>query len=432
MTLRQIYTEAQTHGQAFENLRVLVSESPGRLSGSKSLEHAVDWAEQTLNSLHLDRVYLQDVLVPHWERGAKETVMLLPPVGTPGQPVALTAAALGGSVAGDVTAEVVKVNSIEELARLGEAKVAGKVVFFNRAMDPRIPTGPAYLAAVDQRKPAPELARRLGAVAFVSRSITCRDDDFPHAGTTTRGSGNDDVPAAVLSMQAADKLASALASSPRVRIALKINSTWFDRAPSHNVIGEIQGSDRPGEIILVGGHLDSWDISPGAQDDGSGVVQSIEVLRLFRALGLKPRHTLRCVLFTNEENGGHGALIYDREAKAGHERHILAIERDSGGFAPSGFTFGSTQGDVHQRASRWRTLFAPYGMVEFTKGSSGADVTRLMLEGVTVANLATSLQGYFDYHHTANDTIDKVNPRDLESGAAALASLIWLVDRQGL
>ena len=375
--------------------------------------------------------------MPHWERGAKETVTLLQAGGT--EPLA--ALALGGSVptpASGVLAEVVEVKSLDEVVALGRAKLAGKIVFFNRPMDP-LPIKPAaaYSGAGDQRTRGPSVAAKYGAVAALTRSLTHAQDDVPHTGSTTYAPENPKIPAAALSTVAADKLSAALAAAAShagtVRVALQINSQWHDDAPSHNVIGEIRGTEFPDEILLVGGHLDSWDIAPGAHDNGSGVVQSMEVLRIFRALGLKPRHTLRCVLFTNEENGLRGSAAYLTAAKAKNEKHLLAIETDNGGFQPRGFNLGSTQGDAHERAAaKWRTLLEPYGVSSFVKGTGGADVAGLLVQGVTVGGLTPDSQRYFDYHHTTIDTLDKVNPRELHLGAAALASLIWLVDTQGL
>lgn len=432
-TVNRLFVEALTHGRAYDNLRTLTSQSPGRLSGSASLERAVVWAERTLASLNLDRVYKQDVMVPHWERGPRESVRILP---ARGDAVTLTATALGGSAPTLVTglvAEVVEVHSLEELATLGREKISGKIVFFNRPMDPALfVTGLAYGRAGDQRNRGPAAAAALGAVAALTRSLTLAHDDVPHTGTTAFPPDTQKIPAAALSTLAADRLAAALASDPHVRVEIKIHSRWLPDAPSHNVIGEIRGAEFPDQVILVGGHLDSWDIAPGAHDDGAGVVQSIEVLRLFRALGLKPRHTLRCVLFVNEENGSAGATAYASAAKTSAERHLFAVESDAGGFAPTGFNLGSTQGDAHLRAARWRPLFEPWGVWNFKKGPAGTDVSPLLLQGVTVGEITPDSQRYFDYHHTATDSIDKVNPRELHLGAAALAALIWLVDTQGL
>jgi Zn-dependent M28 family amino/carboxypeptidase len=438
-TLRRIFSEALARGKAFDHLSTLVGKYPGRLSGSKSLTDAVIWAEQTLNGLGLDRVYKQDVMVPHWERGARESVLMVHAGGA--EPLA--ALALGGSVAspaGGVVAEVVEVQSLNEVVTLGNSAIAGKVVFFNRPMDPTIiRPGDAYSAAGDQRSRGPGVAAKYGAVGALTRSLTFTTDDHPHTGGTTYPLDGPKIPAAALSTLAANKLSAAIAaagksgSSIKVRVAMKINSQMHPDAQSHNVIGEIRGSEFPDEIILVGGHLDSWDIAAGAHDNGSGVVQAMEVLRLFRVLGLKPRHTLRCVLFTNEENGLRGSAAYVKGMKEKAEKHIFAVETDSGGFQPRGFNLGSTQGNAHERAAaKWRPLFEPYGLTSFTKGTAGSDVGPLMIQGVTVAGLMPDSHRYFDYHHTAIDTLDKVSPRELHLGAAALTALIWLVDTQGL
>ena len=400
-TLAAIFSEALARGQAFENLRSLVHNSPGRLSGSKSLERAVVSTGKMLTALGLDRVYKQDVRVPHWERGSSESVIMTRQNST----TRLNAVALGGSVPSPstgTTAEVIELKSLDELATLG-------------------------------RNRGPGLAATYGAVAVLTRSLTLAQDDIPHTGNTTYAPNQPKIPAAALSTVAADKLSATLTTEPKLRVTIKINSRWLPDAPSHNVIGEIRGAEFPDKIILVGGHLDSWDITPGAHDNGSGCVQSIEVLRLFRALHLKPRHTLRCVLFTNEENGTRGSIAYAAAAKAKQERHLFAVESDNGGFQPRGFNLGSTRGPVHERAAaQWRTLFEPYGISSFVKGTGGADVTPLLAQGATVAGLTPDSQRYFDYHHTTTDTLDKVNPRELHLGAAALASLIWLVDTQGL
>ncbi len=434
--LRRIFTEALAHGQACSNLRTLLTNHPGRLAGSTALAGAERWGEQTLNGLDLDRVWRQDVMVPHWERGAPESVRLLPPAGVRGETVALAAVALGGSIAtppAGLTAAVIEVHSLEALASLGREKITGKIVFFNRPMDPAEPEpGVAYGGAVDQRSRGPRAAAKFGAVAALVRSMTQTLDDVPHTGNTAYRAEGENIPAAALSTLAADRLSAALAANPALQVEMKIHSRWHPDALAHNIIGEIRGSESPDEIIVVGGHLDSWDITPGAHDNGSGIVQSIEVLRIFRALGYQPRHTIRCVLFTNEENGLRGGTAYAAYARASGEKHLLAVESDEGGFTPRGFTFGSAQGPVHRRAQRWLPLFEPYGILAFTRGAGGADVGPLMALGVTVGNLIPDGQRYFDHHHTVTDSFDKVHPRELALGAGALAALIWLVDQEGL
>lgn len=434
-TVRRIFSEALARGQAHANLATLVSRHPGRLAGSRNLADAIGWAEATLRALALDRVQLQPVKVPHWERGRPESVALLDGAG--GE-IPLAALALGNSAAtpgsARLVAEVVAVNSLDDVARLGAAGVAGRIVFYNRPMDPATPNAlDAYAAAVDQRSRGPAQAARFGAAGVLVRSMTHARDDLPHTGNTTFPPGTGRIPAAALSTLAADRLAAALAAGGPVRVALQLDCRLLPDADSHNVIGEIRGHELPDQVILVGGHLDSWDIAPGAHDNGAGVVQSIEVLRIFRALGLRPRHTLRCVLFTNEENGIRGSLAYAAAVKEAREKHVLAIETDAGAFQPVGFNLGSTQGDAHERAAqKWQSLFAPYGLHVFRKGTGGVDVRALLLQGVTVAGLVNDSQRYFDLHHTTADGLDQVNPRELQLGAAALASLVWLVDTHGL
>ena len=433
-TLSRIYAEALTHGQAYDNLRTLVESYPYRLSGSSALTGAVTWAGNTLRLLKVDRVETQPVQVPHWVRGEPESAFIAAQGARPAEP--LSCLALGGSSAtppGGLTAPVVEVHSLAELNHLGAGAVKGRIVFFNRPMDPTvIAPGAAYAGAVDQRSRGPLAAARLGAVAALVRSMTHAHDDVPHTGVTTFGTGQAGIPAVALSTLAADHLDAALAADPKTEVTVNVHSSWLPDAPSANVIGEIRGSEDPGQVILVGGHLDSWDVAPGAHDDGAGVVQSIEVLRIFKALGLRPRHTVRCVLFVNEENGGRGAAAYAAAAKASSEHHILAIETDNGGFGPTGFRLGNTHKDAAERAARWKPLFEPYGLYSITEGSGGADVMPLAVLGVTVGELTPNSQRYFDIHHTRRDSIDQVNPRELELGAAALASLAWLVDQEGL
>ena len=429
----RIYHEELTDGRAYANLNDLVGRYPGRLSGSESLTGAIQWAEQTLSDLGLDQVRTLPVMVPHWVRGAPESVRFADIQGAEGN---LNAAALGGSSATPIdglTAEVVEVRSIAELESLGEAAVRGKIVFFNRPMDPgTYRPSKAYSEANDQRTHGPAAAARLGAAAVLVRSLTQAHDDIPHTGSTTFEDEKVRVPAAALSVVAADRLSDALKAGPHTRLTVAIHSESLPDAPAADVIGEIRGSEFPDQVLLIGGHLDSWDIAPGAHDDGSGVVQSIEVLRLFKVLGIRPRHTLRCVLFVNEENGLRGAVAYATYAKSAPERGILALETDNGGFDPKGIQLGNRNHDAAGKASRWEPLFKDYGALRFTDGSGGADVTPLAALGVTVGELTPDSPRYFDIHHTRNDSIDKVNPRELHLGAAACASLLWLVDQQGL
>ncbi|MBA4137187.1 MAG: peptidase M28 family protein [Opitutus sp.] len=427
--LRRIYDAALVDSPAFEQLRELTEKFPGRLSGSAAYEGSTKWAEAQLRALGCDRTELQPVMVPHWERGAPERVEFL----TAGTRTPLAALALGGSVPTDpagLTAPVIELPSVEALKN---ADVKGKIVFFNGAMNPRyVIPGQAYGEAGAQRNRGPAEAAKRGAVGVLVRSLTHALDDLPHTGNTTYLPDAPRIPAAALSTLAANQLSAALRADAELTVTMQINSRWLPDAPSANVIGEIRGSEFPEKVILVGGHLDSWDVSPGAHDDGAGCIQSIEVLRLLKAIGYQPKHTIRCVLFANEENGLRGALEYARIAGDKKENHVLALETDGGGYSARGFNIGNAAGDAHLKAARFKPLFEPYGVFIFQAGRGGADVGPLMAKGNTVAGLIPEAQRYFDIHHTRADTIDKVNKRELELGAAAMAALVYLVDRHGL
>lgn len=433
--IRAIYSEALAHGEAYDHLRELVGKHPARLGGSASLAGAIQWAKARAEGVKPDRVYLQDVLVPHWERRS-ESVWIVDAGGV----AVLSASALGGSGSNPdgVMAAVIEVGSIEELESTAREAIEGKIVFFNGAMDPTlVRPGAAYGAAGGQRMRGPALASKLGAVGAIVRSLTFSNDDVPHTGMTRFPAGVSPIPALALSTMASDRLSGRISEAKRsggaVRVGIKVDARQLPDAPSHNVIAEITGTEFPDQVIVVGAHTDCWDNSPGAHDDGAGMVQAIEVLRIFRALGIKPRHTIRCVLFVNEENGLAGAKAYAAAAANGKEKHLFAIETDSGGFEPRGFSFLSAEGDPARRAAeKWAPLLRPYGVVEWRNGHAGTDVTPLVAQGAVCADLSTDSQRYFDLHHTAIDTFDKVNPRELHLGAAALTSLLWLVDQQGL
>ncbi|MBA3848909.1 MAG: peptidase M28 family protein [Opitutus sp.] len=427
--LRRIYDTALDGSPAYGQLRELTEQYPGRLAGSAALAGAVQWSEQLLRQIGCDRTELQPVMVPHWERGAPERVEF----ASGGARTPLSALALGGSVPtapAGLTAPVVEVTSVEAVK---DAGVQGKIVFFNGPMNPRyVVPGQAYGEAGRQRGQGPAEAAKHGAVGALVRSLTHALDDLPHTGSTTYLPDVPRIPAAALSTVAAEKLSAALRADPALQVTMQINSRWLADAPSANVIGEIRGSESPEKVILVGGHLDSWDVSPGAHDDGTGCIQSIEVLRILKALGYRPRHTIRCVLFTNEENGLRGATEYARVAGEKKENHLLALETDGGGFAARGFNIGNAAGDAHLKAARFKPLFEPYGVLIFQAGRGGADVGPLMAKGNTVAGLIPEAQRYFDIHHTRADTLDKVNQRELELGAATMAALVYLVDQHGL
>ena len=432
--LKTFFDTSLLNGQAYEWLDYLTNRIGSRLSGSLGAERAVAWTKAALDALGLDRVYLQPVKVPKWVRGAKEFALI---ETAPGVTFNVPITALGGSVATPsvgLKAFVVEVQGIEELKALGREQIEGKIVFFNRPMQADlISTFQAYSGCVDQRYSGAKEASAYGAVGVIVRSMNLRLDDLPHTGAMSYGDQDVSkrIPAAAISTNAAEKLSNLLKLEPNLKFLFRQQCKTYPDVWSHNVIGEITGSEFPNEIIVVGGHLDSWDLGDGAHDDGAGVVQSMEVLRLFKATGYKPKRTIRVVLFMNEENGLRGGNAYADNALLTGERHIFALESDAGGFTPRGFSFNCSDEEFAQIES-WKPLFKPYLIHYFEQGGSGADIRPLKNKYNVLAGLRPDSQRYFDHHHAENDTFDAVNKRELELGAATMTSLIYLYDTYGL
>lgn len=431
--IKEIYNQALTQGKAYDWLDYLSNQIGGRLSGSLSAERAVKWGNQELLKLGLDRVYLEDVMVPKWVRGTFEYAS----INTgPGMSINVPVCALGGSIAtpaAGLRAQVIEVKDFEELDVLGEKNIKGKFVFYNRAMPADlINTFEAYSKTVDQRSSGAEKAARLGAVGVIVRSMNLRLDDYPHTGNMRYGDlpNKMRIPAAAISTNGAQLLSSMLALNEDLYFYLKQDCKNYPEVPSHNVIGEIKGSEFPQEIIVVGGHLDSWDLGDGAHDDGAGIVQSMEVLNLFKQMNYTPKRTIRVVLYMNEENGLRGGTKYAENAKRNNENHLFALESDAGGFTPRGFIFEATD-EQFKKINSWKPYFNPYMIDRFTLGGSGADIGPLRNGKTVLSGLRPDSQRYFDYHHAANDTFDAISKRELELGAAAMTSLIYLVDQYG-
>lgn len=427
--LKEIYKSSLTNSKCYSWLDYLSNSIGARLSGSANAEKAVQYTKSQLETLGFDRVYLQEVMVPKWVRGEKEVAYILDNKSKINIPVC----ALGGSIATPktgITAEVIEVKSIKELEALGE-KLKGKIVFFNRPMDPvNMETFKSYGGCVDQRSSGAKEAAKFGAVATIVRSMNLRLDDFPHTGNLNYGdiSKSQYIPGAAISTNGAELLSKFLKTNPHLRFYLKQSCYQMDDVLSYNVIGEIKGSEHPENIMIVGGHLDSWDLADGSHDDGAGVVQSMEVMNIFKNVGYKPKNTLRVVLFMNEENGGRGGDKYEELAKANKENHIFALESDSGGFTPRGFSIESDEANFNKIVS-WKTLFEPYLIHSFTKGHGGSDIDPLTSKSLVKVGLKPDSQRYFDYHHAANDTFDAVNKRELELGAATMAAMLYLMDQ---
>jgi len=437
--LKKIYTQSLTNGKSYDWLNYLSNQIGGRLSGSLNAEKAVKYTKEELEKLGLDKVWLQPVMVPKWVRGAKEYAYIETASQGLGaaKATAVNICALGGSVATNplgIKANIVEVKTFEELKALGEEHIKGKIVFYNRPMQADlISTFNAYGGCVNQRYMGAVEAAKYGAVGIIVRSMNLRLDDFPHTGSMTYNNlpVNKRIPAAAISTNDAELLSTMLKLNESLKFYFKQNCKQLKDVLSYNVIGEITGTEFPDEYMIVGGHLDSWDLGDGSHDDGAGVVQSMDVLRLLKASGIKPKRSIRVVLFMNEENGLRGGNKYAEVAKQKGENHVFALESDAGGFTPRGFSFDCNDASFNQVLS-WQPLFKPYLIHYFEKGGSGADVGPLKNSTNVLAGLRPDSQRYFDHHHAANDTFDAVNKRELELGAATMAALVYLFDKYGV
>ncbi|MDH4057999.1 MAG: M20/M25/M40 family metallo-hydrolase, partial [Cyclobacteriaceae bacterium] len=328
--IRKIYDEALARGQSYEMLEYLCTKIGARLSGSPGAAASVEWTRHIMKTHGFDSVWLQPVMVPHWVRGQKEIGRIVNSKKLGSEEVSVCA--LGGSVgtgAGGVLANVVEVKSFDELKLLGEKEIKGKIVFFNRPMDSKtIPMFSSYGGAVDQRGSGASEAAKYGAIGAIVRSMGVNQEDYPHTGSLRYALNVPKIPAIAIATRDADLLSSLLKDDKDLKFYFESHCETLPDAPSFNVIGELRGSDFPEEIIAVGGHLDSWDLGQGAHDDGSGCIQSIEVLRIFKAMGHKPKRTIRAVMFMNEENGLRGGVEYANQAKLKNENHIAAMESD--------------------------------------------------------------------------------------------------------
>ncbi len=429
--IKSIFDNSLTQSSVYSNLKTLTSEVGSRLSGSSEAAKAVQLTQKMLLEVGLDSVWLQPCMVPHWERGETEQMYILGSTKIP-----LTCLALGNSVGTGkkgLKADVIEVSSLDEVEKLGREKIEGKIVFFNRPMDPTIiKTIHAYGKAVDQRVFGPKIASKYGAVAAINRSLTTKLDDIAHTGVTIY-QDEKPIPALAISTLAAEKLHQKLQKG-NVRLFIRNTSKNLPEEPSFNVIGEIKGNEFPDEIILIGGHLDSWDVGTGAHDDGAGVMQSIGVLELFKKMNYHPKRTIRCVLFMNEENGGRGAKAYQKISNQNGEFHLAAIESDLGGFTPRSFSCDGSAVAMKKYfdvIKKWESLFLPYG-IQIEKGGSGADIGPLKSQDGMLIGFKPDSQRYFDYHHSRSDEFKAVNQRELEMGLGAITSLIYMIDQYGL
>ncbi|ANM32125.1 hypothetical protein ABI59_06675 [Acidobacteria bacterium Mor1] len=407
-------------GKAWDKLAYLTDRIGHRLSGSEGLAKAVTWTAEEFKRDGIPKVWTEEVMVPHWVRG-KEAARIVAPVEWD-----LALLALGGSVGtpeGGITAEVIEVDSLEQLNERKD-EVKGKIVLFNKAIEAGFDAKYGYGSAVPMRVVGPSRAARHGAVGMLIRSLGTADFRLPHTGTLRYEDGLPKIPSAAIASEGAELIHRLLASGDPVKVHMELGAKTLPDALSHNVIADIPGREKPEEIVLIGGHLDSWDVGQGAHDDGAGCAIVMEVMRLIQKSGMKPRRTIRAVLFTNEENGLRGGRDYEK--RHGHETHVAAIESDSGGAEPVGFGVSAGEGGVAM-------IEEIASMLEFIDAhrvasrGGGADISPLRVHGVPLMNLRQQSFNYFDYHHTEADTLDKINRQNLNKNVAALAVMTWLL-----
>ena len=413
----RIIGAALTSNKAYERLEYLTDRIGNRLSGSPNLELAIAWAMAEMKKDGLDNVRAEKVMVPHWVRG-QESLEMLAPVS-----IKLSMLGLGNSIAtpaAGITADAVVVRNFAELDALGE-RVRGKIVVYNAPFTD-------YGATVQYRGTGASRAARYGAVAALVRSITPTSLETPHTGAMIYDPQQPKIPAAAITIEAAELLQRTYDRGEQISLRLKMEAKFLEDAESANVIAELKGSERPDEIVLVGGHLDSWDVGQGAHDDGGSCIAAWEAIRLLKELGLRPRRTIRVVLFTNEENGLRGGNGYRDAHRAELSKHIFVIESDSGIYRPEGFALAANAPLlVRSNLTEIAKLLSGIRAGRIADNGEGADIGPMMREGVVGANLEVEGSHYFDIHHTQADTLDKIDPRDLSLCVATLAVMAYTV-----
>lgn len=429
LKIRQFFDEALLRGKAYEDLRSLCKGIGARLSGSTQAQMAVEWGKRRMEAYGFDKIYLQPIMVPHWERGNKEVAWFQ---SASGEPVPVDILALGGSIGtnGMLKAEVIEFKTLDELRKASKTAVQGKIVFLNQAMNPAdIVTFKAYGGCYSIRGEGAVEASKLGAVGVVIRSLALPEDHFPHTGSMHYEAETKKVPAGALSTVSSNELSKALANG-KVNFIMEMDCRDFPDEPSFNVMGEITGSEKPNEIITIGGHLDSWDTGEGAHDDGAGIVHCLEALRILKVSGIKPKHTIRVVFFMNEENGNKGGIAYAEWAKKENQKQIAAVESDRGGFTPQGFECDGKESYI-QLIKGFAPILEPYGLHHFAAGYGGVDISPLKraYDGIPLFGFVPDSQRYFDFHHAPSDVFESVNKRELELGCASMAAFVYLLDK---
>jgi len=427
-TAKKIIDTTMASNDAWNKMEALCLEIGHRLSGSPQLDQAITWAVHTMKADGQQNVIAEPVMVPRWVRGSESATMIAP------RHERLGMLGLGGSVGTSqkgITAQVVVADSEDALKALGES-VKGKIVLFNQAMPPYDPErGSGYGTGVYFRTHGARLASEQGAVAVLVRSATARSLRSPHTGAMRYGDAKVKIPAAAITLEDTDMIARLVKRGVRVMVSLKMAAKTYPDVASANVIGELVGRSHPDEFVVIGGHIDSWDVGQGAHDDGAGCVMAMEAINVLRKMNLRPRRTIRVVMWTNEENGLRGGRAYAKQHEAELPRHVAAIESDSGAFAPRGFSVDCVDEQREALAAEQLKeivgLMQSLGPLESNVGGSGADVSPMKPSGVVLMGQRVEGSTYFDYHHTMADTLDKVDPTLLSKNVAAMATMAYIL-----
>ncbi len=432
VTIKKMADEIMTNGKAYDLLRELTKKIGGRLAGSPQQQNAAIWGKRNMEAFNPDKVFMQPCKTPSWQRGGKDFAAI---VGVNGAATIqkLEVLALGNSMGsnGLLEAEVLAVANFNELEKRKD-EVKGKIVYFNSEFDPTlIQTFGAYGASGIYRRSGASRVAKYGALGIMIHSLSSAPDNAPHTGTMVYDETLPKIPAVALGPDDAKALY-AQAKKGTVRVQMQTYGYFLPDADENNVVAELKGTEHPEEIITIGGHLDSWDVNEGAHDDGAGIVQTMEILRTMKALNYQPKHTIRFVLFANEENGGKGGAKYAELAKLNKEKHILALESDEGGFTPRSIAVSCSPAQL-ARFQTWTPLLKPYG-TEVTAGGGGADIGPLTGYDKTIimSSMIPDSQRYFDVHHAKTDVFENVNKRELLLGAVNIAAFIYLVDQHGV
>lgn len=432
LVLQRLQEEIMGKDRCYEQLRQLCKEIGPRLSGSPGADQALDWAEHALIQAGADRVWRQPITVPVWERGQLQ--MSFKSAATEGNWVPLKALALGNSVGTEgklMEGPVRMVADEAQFLQLPDSMVQGHWIFFNHPF-PQTLINPfeAYGKVGRYRWHAASWVSARGGKGVIIRSLSTSLEDVIHTGSLRYADTVDPIPAVTIGNQTAEKL-EAWIQLGEAEIRMVSTARMRASRPSANLIAELRGETDPSSLVLVGAHLDSWDLGEGAHDDGAGVVQCIEVIRSLKALGIRPKRTIRIVLFMNEENGLEGGRTYADSARKSSEKHVLAVESDAGGFAPRGFGLRMDSSKA-QEIRRHRSLFYPMGIYDFETESAGPDIYPLRELGVPLMALLPDPQRYFDLHHTDRDVFEQISHRELKIGALALTSLAYIMSEHGL